>query len=199
MRILFSSWPGYGHLLPMVPLVRAAERAGHEVLVSSGSDLTAAAGRLGLPFRSSGLTAAEGYAGVPDIGRSIDALPEEEKIAFAARHLFGPGALARARDLGELVDEWRPELVVHDTFELGGPSVAEERGVPHATHGYGPLLAEDDAMVRAVATVVDRSRCRWPTSGRSGPPPATPPRIPPWRRPSTHCRGPGPSTSLSAR
>jgi UDP:flavonoid glycosyltransferase YjiC (YdhE family) len=154
VRILFSSWPGYGHLLPMVPLVRAAERAGHEVLVSSGSDLTAATGRLGLPFRSSGLTAAEGYVGVPDIGRSIDALPDKEKIAFAARYLFGPGAVARARDLGEVLEEWRPDLVVHDTFELGGPSAAEEHGVRHATHGYGPLLAENHAMVTAVATVV---------------------------------------------
>ena len=154
MRILFSSWPGYGHLFPMVPLVRAAERAGHEVLVSSGSDLAAATERLGVPFRSSGLTAAEGYAGVPDIGHSIDALPDEEKTAFAARHLFGPGALARARDLGEVLDEWRPDLVVHDTFELGAPSAAGERGVRHATHGYGPLLAENQAMVRAVAEIV---------------------------------------------
>ena len=154
MRILFSSWPGYGHLFPMVPLVRAAERAGHEVLVSSGSDLAAATERLGVPFRSSGLTAAEGYAGVPDIGHSIDALPDEQKTAFAARHLFGPGALARARDLGEVLDEWRPDLVVHDTFELGAPSAAGERGVRHATHGYGPLLAENQAMVRAVAEVV---------------------------------------------
>src|SRR4029079_3580001 len=32
VRILFSSWPGYGHLFPMVPLVRTAPGAGHEGL-----------------------------------------------------------------------------------------------------------------------------------------------------------------------
>ena len=36
MKILFGSWPGYGHLLPMLPLVRAAQRGGHDVLVTPG-------------------------------------------------------------------------------------------------------------------------------------------------------------------
>ena len=40
MRILFSSWPAYGHLLPMLRLARAARRAGHDDLISSGSDVT---------------------------------------------------------------------------------------------------------------------------------------------------------------
>ena len=40
MRILFASWPGYGHLLPMVPLIRAAQRGGHDVVVSSGADMS---------------------------------------------------------------------------------------------------------------------------------------------------------------
>jgi len=30
MRILFSSTPAFGHVLPMLPLARAARRAGHE-------------------------------------------------------------------------------------------------------------------------------------------------------------------------
>ena len=47
MRILFGSWPGYGHLLPMVPLIRAAQHGGHDVVVSSGADMSALIGRLG--------------------------------------------------------------------------------------------------------------------------------------------------------
>lgn len=49
MRILFGSWPAYGHLLPMVPLIRAAQRAGHDVLVSSGSDMAGLIGQLDVP------------------------------------------------------------------------------------------------------------------------------------------------------
>jgi len=48
MRILFGSWPGYGHLLPMVPLIRAAQHGGHDVVVSSGADMSALIGRLGV-------------------------------------------------------------------------------------------------------------------------------------------------------
>jgi UDP:flavonoid glycosyltransferase YjiC (YdhE family) len=153
VRIAFVSWPGYGHLLPMVPLLRAAQRAGHEVVVSSGADLAEVAAGLHVPFRPSGLTAGEGYARLPDVG-PIDALPEAEQITFAARNLFGPGAIDRARDLAELMETWRPDLVVHDTFELGSPTVAAAHGVPHVTHGYGPMLAQNDAMVAAVGEAV---------------------------------------------
>jgi hypothetical protein len=39
VRILFSSWPAYGHLFPMLPLAGAAARAGHQVVVASGAEL----------------------------------------------------------------------------------------------------------------------------------------------------------------
>lgn len=46
MRVLLSCWLAQGHLLLMVPLLRAAQRAGHEVVVSSGRDLAGAVTRL---------------------------------------------------------------------------------------------------------------------------------------------------------
>ena len=49
MKILVGAWPAYGHLLPMLPLIRAAQRAGHEVVVSSGADLAAMLDGLGVP------------------------------------------------------------------------------------------------------------------------------------------------------
>jgi UDP:flavonoid glycosyltransferase YjiC (YdhE family) len=156
VRILFASWPGHGHLLPMLPLVRAAERAGHEVLVTSGPDLADLTRGLGLDFRASGMTMAEVYAQVPDVG-PIDALPEEEKVRFAARHVFGPGAVSRALDLLAIVPAWQPDVVVHDTLELGGPVAAEAFGVPHLTHGYGPMLPENAALVTAVGTFVEEA------------------------------------------
>lgn len=153
MRILFSAWPGYGHLLPMVPLLRAAQDAGHEVVVSSGADLAPLVGSLGLDLHRSGLTAGECYARMRPPG-PIDELPVPERIAFAARELFGAGAVDRAADLAPLVESWRPDLVVHDTFELGGAAVAVAHDVPHVTHGYGPMLPENALMVAAVGGFV---------------------------------------------
>src|SRR5262245_60972041 len=153
MRILFASWPGYGHLLPMVPLIRAAQRGGHDVVVSSGEDMSELIARLDVAGHVSGVTMAESYARMPG-DTMISQMPPEEQSGFAARHLFGAGAVDRARDVLELMATWRPELVVHDTLELGSPTAAQANGIPHITHGYGPMLPENAFLVRAVGSAI---------------------------------------------
>jgi UDP:flavonoid glycosyltransferase YjiC (YdhE family) len=153
MRILFASWPGYGHLLPMVPLIRAAQRAGHDVILSSGKDMSELIARLAVVAHTSGITMAESYARMPG-DTMISRMPPEEQSAFAAKHLFGAGGVDRARDLLELMATWQPDLVVHDTLELGSPAAAEANGIPHVTHGYGPMLPENASLVTAVGAAI---------------------------------------------
>ena len=153
MRILFGSWPGYGHLLPMVPLIRAAQQGGHEVVVSSGSDLAGLVEGLGVATHSSGLTLAESYARLPD-QVTISELPPAEQPLFAARNLFGAGAVDRARDVLELVGTWRPDLVVHDTLELGSATAAVVHGIPHVTHGYGPTVPGTTYFAAAIGSAI---------------------------------------------
>jgi UDP:flavonoid glycosyltransferase YjiC (YdhE family) len=153
MRVLFASWPGYGHLLPMVPLIRAAQQGGHEVVVSSGADMSALIGQLGVAAHRSGLTLAESYRRMPD-HRTISELPAEEQPAFAARHLFGAGAVDRARDVLDLLQTWRPDLVVHDTLELGSPTAAAMHGIPHVTHGYGPMVPHTGYFAAAIGSAI---------------------------------------------
>ncbi|GAA4545871.1 glycosyltransferase [Pseudonocardia xishanensis] len=151
MRLLVCSWPGFGHLLPMVPLIRAATARGVEVVVSTGADLGPTAERLGVRVHQSGLTLAESYARVPvAIGR----LPPAEQPLAAARHFFGAGAVDRARDITALLADWRPDLVVHDTLELGGPTVAQAHGIPHLTHGYGPTVPGTAEFGRAIGETI---------------------------------------------
>ena len=123
MKVLVGCWPAYGHLLPMLPMIRAAQRAGHEVVVSSGPDLAPVLEGLGVPAHRSGVTLAESYQRLPD-STTISKLPPEEQAGFAATYLFGAGAVDRARDLAGFVDEWQPDLVLHDTLELGAATVA---------------------------------------------------------------------------
>ena len=153
MRILFGSWPGYGHLLPMVPLIRAAQQGGHDVVVSSGSDMSALIGRLGVTAHSSGITLAESYERMPDHS-TISELPADEQPGFAARHLFGAGAVDRARDVLELLQTWRPDLIVHDTLELGSPTAAAIQGIPHVTHGYGPMVPHTRHFAAAIGSAI---------------------------------------------
>ena len=153
MRVLFGSWPAYGHLLPMVPLIRAAQRAGHDVVVSSGADMSALIGRLGVAAHRSGVTLAESYARMPEHS-TISELPAEEQPGFAARHLFGAGGVDRAHDVVELLRTWRPDLVVHDTLELGSPTAAAMHAIPHVTHGYGPMVPNTGYFAAAIGSAI---------------------------------------------
>ena len=153
VRVLFGSWPAYGHLLPMLPLVRAAQAAGHDVVVSSGSDMAGLLGRLGIRHHVSGVTLAESYARMPG-DRAVSEMPPEEQPVFAAKHLFGAGAADRARDVSDLMNVWRPDLVLHDTLELGSPTAAVVHGVPHVTHGYGPTVPGSSMFAAGIGSAV---------------------------------------------
>ena len=162
MRILFGSWPGYGHLLPMVSLIRAAQQGGHDVVVSSGADMSALIGRLGGTAHRSGVTLAESYDRMPGQA-TISELPAEQQPGFAARHLFGAGAVDRAHDLLDLLQRWRPDLIVHDTLELGSPTAAALQGIPHVTHGYGPMVPNTSYFAAAIADAISDAGLPDPT------------------------------------
>ena len=141
-RILFSTWPAHGHLLPLLPLARAALAAGHEVVIASGAEGAAEAARRGFD--------------VWDVGPGRD----EAGAAFARRRagprgdrpggaiptliagVFGAAALRRADDLVPRAEAWQPDLVVHPITELAGAVAAERVGAPRLVHGFGPLPAE---------------------------------------------------------
>src|SRR3954468_24926838 len=137
----------------MVPLIRAAQRAGAEIVVSTGADLAPTAARLGVRVHRTGLTMAETYARMPD-GATIGELPPDERPLFAARHFFGAGGADRGRDVAALLDEWRPDLVVHDTLELGSAAAALAQGVPHVTHGYGPTVPDTALFGQAIGETI---------------------------------------------
>src|SRR4029450_1850983 len=164
MRILFGSWPGYGHLLPMVPLLGPPHQGGHDVVVSPGADMSALIGRLGVAAHRSGVTLAESYERMPDHA-TISELPAEQQPGFAARHLFGAGAIDRAHDLLDLLQRWRPDLIVHDTLELGSPTAAALHGIPHATHGYGPMVPNTSYFATAIAAAISDAGLADPTPG----------------------------------
>jgi UDP:flavonoid glycosyltransferase YjiC (YdhE family) len=137
----------------MLPMVRAAQAAGHDVVVSTGSDMAGLLGRLGIGHHVSGVTLAESYARLPG-DRMVSEMPPEEQPVFAARHFFGAGAVDRARDVAELMETWRPDLVVHDTLELGSPTAAVVHGLPHVTHGYGPTVPGTVMFATAIGAAV---------------------------------------------
>ena len=95
MRVLFAFAGGSGHLLPLVPLARAAASAGHDVVFAGQAGAAAA-------------VAAEGFAFVATGGATLRTAPErtalepldEEREARVVRDTFAGRDRARARGGG---------------------------------------------------------------------------------------------------
>lgn len=148
MRILFSSTPAFGHLLPMLPLAAAARRAGHEVALLSHPSMASSAA--GMPLLPAGPSIQEA---LDDVTRraAVNALrdvvtgPVEFFVESRVR-LGAEAALAAAA-------RFAPDLVVADMVDYLGPLVAAATGVPWAMHGAAlPLEAElAAALDRAAA------------------------------------------------
>lgn len=159
MRIMFTTVPVLGHLLPMAPLAAAARRAGHDVLVVSGVDVELECKRLGLPFTQAGPSVAVSTAAHRPDDRA-DATPEQ-RIAADIANLFGPAAQRRAEELLPLAMHWRPDVVVHDPSELAGAIAAACTGARHVVHGLGMWSAQVWPMLEpAYARLADRWRVR---------------------------------------
>ncbi|PPI40782.1 MULTISPECIES: glycosyltransferase [unclassified Rathayibacter] len=156
MRIVFSANPLPGHLVPMIPLMRAARAAGHRVAVLTGADAAAfvlAEGRPDLEILPAGPpTLAAMTAMQEETGASPATAPDPATIAefFAVRRV------------AETVDEavsaarvWRPDLVISESLDHVGPYVAEALGVPFVRHTFGPERPE--AVRTAIAAASARA------------------------------------------
>lgn len=142
MRILFSIISGTGHFHPMVPLARALERAGHEVAF-------AVAGEFKPTVEANGFRAFAAGVGFESLMGRIS--PEEWKERQAMMRQADPEKMAevmvplfvdmfarrKVQDLMPLCDEWKPDLLVHESMEFGAPLVAEKRGLPYASVQVG--------------------------------------------------------------
>jgi UDP:flavonoid glycosyltransferase YjiC (YdhE family) len=131
MRILFSSTPGLGHLLPMLPLARAARKRGHDVVIASGSSLADVAAAAGFPHEAMG--PATIGAVVDDISELAGLTGRRRAVVTLRRAFCETIAPAMADGVSELAERWRPDVVVHEDRELGSWVAAERLGIPHVT------------------------------------------------------------------
>ena len=140
MRILFSCFPGYGHLHPLLPLARAAQRAGHDVVIATGPGMAGRAAAFGFETWAVGL-------GQEEIGARLEAEFVEvpgrtpmQRLRLLAPLLFVEiGARPRVGEMLARMGSWRPDVVVHEYSELSAPVAAARLGVPAVQHGFGPL------------------------------------------------------------
>jgi UDP:flavonoid glycosyltransferase YjiC (YdhE family) len=153
VRVLFTSCPAYGHVLPLLPLIRAAERAGHDVRVATGSDMAAPLTSRGLDVHAVGPTWEASWSAHKAVW-AAPGVPEEQKMMDGVVALFGAPALARLDDLMAMALEWRPDVVVHEVLEQAGSMLAARLGIPGVVHGIGPMFPFYAQLVGAAGAAI---------------------------------------------
>ncbi|MGH3871564.1 MAG: nucleotide disphospho-sugar-binding domain-containing protein [Pseudonocardiaceae bacterium] len=129
MKILFAVAPGYGLMLPIVPLMWAARAAGHEILVATTSEMTEIGARSGLPVVDV-FSHRDVWAELLNAVSGQGDLPEEYRLATKNDNPFGlftltmtEGTIAAGRLFGA-------DLVVYPTDHAAGRLTAIALAVP---------------------------------------------------------------------
>jgi UDP:flavonoid glycosyltransferase YjiC (YdhE family) len=141
MRILFATFPGYGHFHPMVPLAAAAVEHGDDVLVAAGPEFGRWVRACGLSAVPAGLDLDELFAR----SRGDAKFPGGGETVQMFTTVAVPPMVA---DLVELSERWPPDLIVHEEAEYGAPLVAALLGVPCVTHSWAaPARPETEQRI----------------------------------------------------
>lgn len=128
MRLLFSTTHGTGHVMPLLPYAHAARAAGHDVLLAGPPPIAPTAEREGLPYHAFGWPQLDVLAAAR---ARIAAATGVERMQAAASDLFvGAYAAAALPGLLELVEVWRPDVVLHETAEVASALAADTYNVP---------------------------------------------------------------------
>ena len=152
MRVLFAFVAGVGHFEPLVPIAVASREAGHDVAFACRERLVETVAARGFEAFATGPG-----GGPPGRGPLVE--PDRAREHRVLRDMFaGSVARERAARLGELIEAWRPDALVHDEADFGAAVAAERAGVPSATVLVGAtdtffddaVLAEPLARLRAL-------------------------------------------------
>ncbi|HEU4325462.1 MAG TPA: nucleotide disphospho-sugar-binding domain-containing protein [Roseiflexaceae bacterium] len=132
MKALFTTNPGIGHFLPMVPVARALERAGHEVRFATSRLFHPTVERYGLRAIAAGLpwAQADATATFPELAGLS---PSELANHYLGDIFADVAAHAMVPDLLEIARDWQPDIIVRNDFEFGSCVAAEVLDIPQAT------------------------------------------------------------------
>ena len=137
MRVLFTSCSAYGHVNPMLPLARAAQRDGHEVAFATGAELAPEVERCGFDTWLVAPSRAESDTSFRAANPHLDALPPQQRLQVTMSGVFVDAAAKRAVELIPRAQQWKPDIVVHELTELAGALAAAHVGAHHVVHGVG--------------------------------------------------------------
>jgi len=135
MRVLVATTAGSGHLAPLLPFARAMRDAGHDVAVAAPGSFAAVVERAGFVHR------AFADASPDELGAvfgSLAGMSNTEANVVVVREVFGRiDTRSALPGMREIVDGWRPDLVLRESCEFASYLVADQAGIPHVHVAVG--------------------------------------------------------------
>lgn len=151
VRLLFCCRPAYGHVFPLLPLAIACRDAGHDVVFGTGAKLLPRLRGLGFRAELVGISIDEADRLALRDDPRLNDLPRDERWRFGVV-VFGEVLARRTiEDIGPLLDDIAPDLLVYDEVDVGAAAAARRVGVPAVAHSLGrqlPDLIREAALER---------------------------------------------------
>jgi UDP:flavonoid glycosyltransferase YjiC (YdhE family) len=165
MRILFATTAGAGHFGPMIPFARAAVEAGHEVVVAAPGPFEPPVSGAGFDFRPVG--EADPAERMAMFGRIREASFDDANTIMLRDGFFGIYPRGALPAMLELVERWRPAVIVRETGEVASLVAGERFRIPHVQvltglvsidHLFRHAAVEPlGALLEAAGVAVDRA------------------------------------------
>jgi UDP:flavonoid glycosyltransferase YjiC (YdhE family) len=155
MRVLITTRGSSGHLIPLAPIGDACLEAGHEVLVAGQEQHRANVERVGLPFAPVGDPPANEWMPLMSEFAALDLDTANERMV--GDFFAGIDTRAALPALTGIVETWKPDLVVRESWEFGSTIAAEPHEIPVARVGLG-LASVEELSIEIAAPTVDRVR-----------------------------------------
>jgi UDP:flavonoid glycosyltransferase YjiC (YdhE family) len=148
MRVLVSTTAGTGHFGPLIPFARACLEAGHEVVVAAPKSFVASVSAAGFEHRSFADAPAEMMGAVFE---QVPRLSFEQANALVVTEVFGRlDPQASLPGLVEIINAWRPDLVLREPYEFGSLVAARRAGIPQVAVAIG-MTATTEYMTSLIA------------------------------------------------
>jgi UDP:flavonoid glycosyltransferase YjiC (YdhE family) len=157
-----SGVPGLGHLVPVLDLAGALQLAGHEVRVATNKEFHAVIAGAGLQPVSAGMSNVEMREQRSRRWPETDAQPVSVWATRMWAQVMAPSTL---EDLLVCMEQWPPDVLLHEEGEYAAPVAAAKAGIPWITHGWGSPLRSASEL----AEIEDLASALWESCGRDVP------------------------------
>ncbi|MFV2109783.1 nucleotide disphospho-sugar-binding domain-containing protein [Micromonospora sp. LOL_015] len=134
MKLFFMPGPAKSNVFGLGSLAVAARVNGHDVILASTAEATAAATTIGLPaMTTSGLSLTQ-LMTTDRAGNPLRIPTDEADLPIFVGNMFGRLAAVSLGPTRELVTRWRPDVLVSGPHAYTGPLLAAEFGLPCVRH-----------------------------------------------------------------